>query len=137
MNANFHLSLPCFDIEKTKQFYVDDLGLTCGRSTSKWLDVNLFDHQVTFVMSENFEFKTQNYLLEDNILPLFHFGIILDETTWEEMYDRINHWTLGIPNKRTFFKDKNGEHMSFFIKDPNDYTVEFKTFVENDSIFLM
>ena len=92
MHANFHLSLPCFDLEKTKQFYVDVLGLTAGRSTSKWLDVNLFNHQVTFVTSEKFEFKAQNYLLEGNVLPLFHFGIILDETTWNAMYHKINHW---------------------------------------------
>jgi len=137
MNSNFHLSLPCFDLEKTKQFYLDVLGLPAGRSTSKWLDVNLFNHQVTFVTSEKFEFKTQNYLLEGNVLPLFHFGIILDETTWNAMYHKINHWTQRTTNKKTFFKDKNGAHLSFFVKDPNNYTVEFKTFVEKDSIFLV
>lgn len=137
MHANFHLSLPCFDLEKTKQFYVDVLGLPAGRSTSKWLDVNLFNHQVTFVTSEKFEFKTQNYLLEGNVLPLFHFGIILDETTWNAMYHKINYWTEGTTNKKTFLKDKKGAHQSFFVKDPNNYTVEFKTFVEKDSIFLV
>ena len=137
MHANFHLSLPCFDLEKTKQFYLDVLGLPAGRSTSKWLDVNLFNHQVTFVTSEKFEFKTQNYLLEGNVLPLFHFGIILDETTWNAMYHKINHWTEGTTNKKTFLKDKKGAHQSFFVKDPNNYTVEFKTFVEKDSIFLV
>lgn len=137
MNPVFHLSLPCKDIEVTRQFYVDDLGFNHGRSTSKWLDVDLFNHQITFVISEKFDIQSPSYVLEDNILPLFHFGVILDESSWEEMHDRVNHWTLDITPKKTFFRDKNGEHRSFFIKDPNGYTIEFKTFVDDDSIFLI
>ena len=79
MDIAFHLSLPCNDMEATKQFYIDDLGLKHGRSSSKWLDVDLFCHQITFVMSENFKMRSPNYVLEDNILPLFHFGVILEE----------------------------------------------------------
>lgn len=124
-------------MEATRKFYVDDLGLKSGRSSSKWLDVDLFNHQITFVVSEKFQMRAQNYVLDDNILPSFHFGVILDENLWEEMYDKVNHWTLDILPKKTFFRDKNGEHRSFFITDPNDYTIEFKTFVDNDSIFLM
>jgi len=137
MNSEFHLSLPCQNAEVTKQFYVDDLGFELGRSSALWFDVNLFGHQITFVESEKFIMKAPNYVLEDHILPLFHFGVILDENSWEEMYDRVNHWTLDITPKKTFFKDKNGEHRSFFISDPNEYKVEFKTFVKNDSIFMI
>ena len=137
MDIAFHLSLPCNDMEATKQFYIDDLGLKHGRSSSKWLDVYLFGHQITFVMSENFKMRSPNYVLEDNILPLFHFGVILEENLWEEMYDKVNHWTLEMTPKKTFFKDKNREHRSFFVKDPNDYKIEFKTFIDNDSIFLI
>ena len=137
MDIAFHLSLPCNDMEVTKQFYIDDLGLKHGRSSSKWLDVDLFGHQITFVMSENFKMRSPNYVLEDSILPLFHFGVIIEENLWEEMYDKVNHWTLEMTPKKTFFKDKNGEHRSFFIKDPSDYTIEFKTFIDNDSIFLI
>lgn len=137
MNPVFHLSLPCKNMELTKQFYIDDLGFKHGRNSSQWLDVDIFNHQITFVLSEKFKIRTPNYMLEDNMLPLFHFGIILDENSWEEMYDKVNHWTLDFTPKKTFFKDKNGEHHSFFIKDPNDYTLEFKTFVDSDSVFLI
>lgn len=137
MSVIFHLSLPCHNMEATRQFYIDDLGLKHGRNSMNWLDVNLYNHQITFVVSEKFKMQSPNYVLEDNILPLFHFGVILDENSWEEMYDKVNHWILDITPKKTFFKDKNGEHHSFFIKDPNDYTLEFKTFVNNDSVFLI
>jgi extradiol dioxygenase family protein len=136
MNPVFHLSLPCANMEATKKFYVDDLEFKHGRNSSQWLDVDLFNHQITFVLSEKFKIRTPNYMLENTILPLFHFGIILDESSWEEMYDKVNHWTLDITPKKTFFKDKNGEHHSFFIQDPNDYTLEFKTFIDSNSIFL-
>ena len=136
MNPVFHLSLPCLDMEATKKFYIDDLGFKHGRNSSQWLDLDIFNHQITFVLSEKFKMQSPNYILDDNILPLFHFGIILDEKSWEAMYDKVNYWTLDITPKKTFFKDKNGEHHSFFIKDPNNYTIEFKTFIDDNSIFL-
>lgn len=137
MNPIFHLSLPCKDIEATKKFYIDDLGFTPGRNTSQWLDVDIYNHQITFVLFDKFWMKNPSYILDSVILPMFHFGIILDEISWEEIHERVNHWTLDITPKKTFFKDKNGEHHSFFFKDPNDYTIEFKTFVDNDSVFLI
>jgi extradiol dioxygenase family protein len=35
----------------------------------------------------------------------------------------------------TFLKDETGEHVSFFIKDPNDYMLEFKSFKNSTDIF--
>ena len=137
MNPIFHLSLPCKDMDATKKFYIDDLGFKHGRNTSQWLDVDVFNHQITFVLFDKFWMNSPTYKLDASILPMFHYGIILEEEAWEEMYDKVNHWILDITPKKTFFKDKNGEHHSFFIKDPNDYTLEFKTFVDNDSIFLI
>ena len=57
MNNTFHISLPCKNIEETIKYYTEELALTIGRKTSKWVDVNLFGNQVTFVLSESFTFK--------------------------------------------------------------------------------
>jgi len=35
----------------------------------------------------------------------------------------------------TFLKDKSGEYVSFFIKDPNDYMLEFKHFKNVSDVF--
>lgn len=35
----------------------------------------------------------------------------------------------------TFFENKVGEHLSFFVKDPNGYMVEFKSFKNPDEVF--
>lgn len=135
MESTFHLSLPCKNIEETKKFYLQDLELTSGRQGSYWVDVNLFNHQITFVQVDKYKIDTPNYTLEKNILPSFHFGVILDHESWEEVYDIVNYWTLDLITKTTFFKDKSGEHMSFFVNDPNGYTIEFKSFIDYSSVF--
>ncbi|TSE05364.1 VOC family protein [Aquimarina algiphila] len=77
--AEFHLALPCEDLEKTKDFYIYKLGAKLGRFTDGWIDINLYGNQITFT--------------------------------------------------------KVGEHLSFFVKDPNGYMVEFKSFKDHGEIF--
>ena len=57
MKATFHISLPCKNIEETIKFYKENLNLEIGRQTNKWFDVNLFGNQITFVLTENYDFK--------------------------------------------------------------------------------
>lgn len=135
MNIPFHLSLPCNDLEATKKFYVEDLEMTEGRSSSNWLDINLFQHQITFVLSDKHWMNSPSYKLDSGVLPMFHFGVILEFKDWKELYKKASSRFDNLIPKKTFLKDKLGEHHSFFIKDPNGYTIEFKTFEEKDSIF--
>lgn len=136
MNVNFHLSLPCNDLNKTIQYYTEELGFNMGRSTSKWIDFNLYGTQLTFVSVKEFKFQYPFYNLDNNQLPSFHFGVILSSEEWEEVFDRINRWSIDTVIKTTFFEDQNGEQHSFFIQDPNGYYIEFKTFKERGEIFM-
>lgn len=135
MNAPFHLSLPCLDIEATKNFYVNKLGADLGRVAQNWLDINLFGNQITFTTSGKFNFSFQNYSFEGKILPSFHFGIIINKDTWDKLYNRITAQQIELFEEITFLKGKKGEHTSFFVKDPNDYMVEFKTFATKEDVF--
>lgn len=135
MDTKFHLSLPCNNIEETRKFYIDDLGLTCGRSSEKWLDINIYSHQVTFTEAGKFNFNNPNYVFEGKILPSFHFGVIVDVDTWGTIYSKLTSKNLDIVTQATFLKDKLGEHLSFFVKDPNGYMLEFKSFKEGDAVF--
>ena len=38
--------------------------------------------------------------------------------------------------KTIFMKDSVGEHLSFFVKDPNNYMLEFKCFKNDKEVFL-
>jgi hypothetical protein len=129
------MSLPCLSVKETKNFYINSIGATSGRHTQNWVDINLFGHQLTFIKAEKFNFNSPNYVFEGKILPSFHFGIIIDEKTWNETYAKLIKLDLEIVEKTTFLSNKAGEHSSFFIKDPNDYMLEFKCFKDSNNIF--
>ena len=57
MKTTFHLSLPCLDVEETRNFYGGIEGVRFGRSSTNWLDVDLYGHQLTFNASGRFSFE--------------------------------------------------------------------------------
>lgn len=135
MKAAFHLALPCGDIEKTKDFYVYILGAKQGRSTDTWMDINLYGNQLTFTETGSFNFDFKNYRLNGQLLPSFHFGVIVDTETWGKIYSRLTQKDLEVTTEATFLESKTGEHLSFFVKDPDGYSIEFKSFKYAEEIF--
>ncbi len=133
--APFHLSLPCRSISKTEDFYVDVIGAALGRHNSRWLDIDLFGNQITFTKSGEFNFAYRSYKFEDSVLPSFHFGVIVDRDTWDRIYHRLMGSEYEITTEVTFLKDQTGEHVSFFIQDPNGHMVEFKSFRKQKEMF--
>lgn len=131
----FHLSLPCVDIEDTKEFYVNILGAGIGRHSDNWIDINLYENQLTFTKVGNFKFDYKNYRFENEILPSFHFGVIVDVDLWGKLYSKLFGMNLEVTAEATFLKNKHGEHLSFFVKDPNGYQIEFKNFKNSDEVF--
>jgi hypothetical protein len=134
-NSAFHLSLPCYSVTKTKNFYLDVIGAKLGRHSTQWIDIDLFGNQITFTKSGEFSFIYKSYKFGDTILPAFHFGVILDEKTWNIMFNRLSEKRDEPTVAATFLKDKKGEHTSFFVEDPNGYVVEFKKFKETQQVF--
>jgi extradiol dioxygenase family protein len=134
-SAHFHLSLPCISITETKNFYTKLLGAQLGRHTQQWIDVNLFGHQITFTKSGEFNFRAKSYKFEGVILPSFHFGVIIPEDTWKDLYESISKRGVITSAQKTFLKNQPGEHSSFFVDDPNDYTIEFKCFAKSSEVF--
>lgn len=128
MNTSFHMSLPCLSVKETKNFYMNSIGATSGRSAQNWVDINLFGHQITFIKAGKFDFNNPNYVFEGKILPSFHFGVIIDQETWNTVYTNLKEKKLELVAQATFLEAKSGEHSSFFIKDPNGYMLEFKCF---------
>ena len=135
MEAKFHIALPCADVQKTVDFYIFNLGAKKGRSSDKWADLNLFGHQLTFTEAGYFNFNFKNYKFNDQILPAFHFGVIVDVDTWASIYTRLMSKDLDVTTEATFLENKIGEHLSFFVTDPNGYKVEFKSFKDNSEVF--
>lgn len=135
MKTQFHLALPCLDLEETREFYVGILKAVAGRRSTNWLDIDLFGHQITFAVSGDFNFQFKNYRLQEYVLPSFHFGVIVPMDTWQDLYTRLSAMDIEITTEATFLENQPGEHLSFFIQDPNGYMVEFKSFREEGDIF--
>lgn len=136
MKPNFHLALPCESIAKTSAFYQELLEATIGRQTDTWIDVNLYGNQLTFTESGSFNFQYRNYRLGTEILPSFHFGIIVLVDEWKRLYAKLFQSEEDVTTQAIFMEDKIGEHLSFFIKDPNGYMIEFKSFKNKNEVFL-
>ncbi len=136
MNIPFHLSVPCKDIEATKAFYTNHLGAKLGRRTDNWVDIDLFGHQLTFTKAGDFDFNFKNYRFNDQILPSFHFGVIVNIDTWGKTYSHLLSKNFDVTTEATFLENKIGEHLSFFVTDPDGYQVEFKCFKKDAEIFL-
>ncbi len=134
-NSPFHLALPCLSISKTEDFYVSLLGANLGRNASRWLDIDLFGNQITFTKAGNFSFSFKTYKFEDTVLPSFHFGVVVDNGTWDQLYTKLSNSDYEHTKEVVFLKDKTGEHKSFFIQDPNGHNVEFKCFSNPKEIF--
>ena len=135
MSTPFHLSLPCRSVSTTKSFYVDTLGANVGRETSTWVDIDLYGNQITFIKSASFHFDYQNYRFDDSIIPAFHFGVLLDTEVWQKLFDELNDAKITLTEKRHYLKGVPGEHQSYFLEDPNGYTVEFKCFTKKADTF--
>lgn len=134
-HSAFHLALPCYSVTKTKNFYVEVLGAKLGRHSTQWADIDLYGNQITFTKSGEFSFIYKSYKFEDQVLPSFHFGVILEEEVWKEAHHRLSKIIEGNTQAVTFLRGKNGEHTSFFVEDPNGYVVEFKCFKEANQVF--
>lgn len=135
MTTKFHVSLPCEDIIQTMDFYTNILGCEMGRNAQHWADIDLFGHQLTFTEAGKFSFENPNYLFEGKVLPSFHLGVIVNLDTWSALYKKISATEAEIVNQKTFLTSKKGEHLSFFVKDPDGYMLEFKSFKNNNEIF--
>lgn len=135
MKAVFHLALPCKNIEATKEFYTNILGATQGRKADKWTDINLYGNQLTFTEAGTFSFDFKNYKLGNNILPSFHFGVIISVDEWDKLYTKLFKSNQEVTTEVTFMQNKIGEHLSFFITDPNGYMIEFKSFKNHKEVF--
>ena len=134
MKTSFHMSLPCLSVKETKHFY-ESIGAMLGRATQSWVDVNLYGHQITFIKAGKFNFSNPNYVFEGKILPSFHFGVIIDLESWNAIYSKLKNQDIELVEQTTFLKDGIGEHTSFFVKDPNDYMLEFKSFKNPTDVF--
>ena len=131
----FHLAFPVDDLEKTRYFYTKTLGCNEGRSSDRWIDFDMYGHQVVAHLIDKVE-EVQTNPVDGDDVPASHFGVILEMKQWRQLSEKLKE--LGIkfiiePHIR--FKGEAGEQATMFFLDPCGNALEFKAFNDDKQIF--
>jgi hypothetical protein len=129
----FHIAVQVRDIPEAREFYRDVLGCTEGRSSSEWVDFNLFGHQ--FVCHLNPTLGPQGKIsshynpVDGHGVPVPHCGVVLEMNHWNELADRLRrHGMRFVVEPYVRFKGQPGEQATLFFLDPSGNALEFKSF---------
>ncbi|PZV09397.1 MAG: glyoxalase [Leptolyngbya sp.] len=131
----FHVAFPVYDLNSTRHFYETVLGCSVGRTSSTWIDFNLFGHQITAHQAEPQSIVPTNAVDGHNV-PVSHWGVILTPAEWHALADRLRQAQVEFliePYQR--FVGEVGEQFTLFITDPSGNALEFKAFAQDESIF--
>lgn len=136
INNKFHLAFPVHDLELSKDFYIKVLSCELGRESKKWVDFNLYGHQIVAHLAPEDCNNNKVNIVDGDQIPSFHFGLILEWSEWEKLYKYIQSIKIKfLINPKIRFMHQNGEQGTFFIKDPSGNVLEFKSFKDFNNIF--
>ena len=136
MNNLFHLAFPVHDLSAAREFYGSILGCEEGRSSERWIDFNLYGHQIVAHLAENSAgVKASNKVDADNV-PVPHFGIVLPMEEWRELADRLTEKGIDfVIEPKIRFAGEVGEQATMFFLDPSGNALEFKAFADFSQVF--
>lgn len=134
----FHIAFPVDDLAAARHFYGTVLGLPEGRSADRWIDFDLFGHQIV----AHFQPKTpdaqgrHSNAVDGQDVPVPHFGVVLTQADWEALASRVRRaGVLFIIEPYTRFKGEPGEQSTMFFLDPAGNALEFKAFADLRQLF--
>jgi extradiol dioxygenase family protein len=136
MNNLFHLAFPVHDLSAAREFYGSVLGCDEGRCSDRWIDFNLYGHQIVAHLAENSAgIKASNSVDTDDV-PVPHFGIVLPIDEWQQLADRLRENGVNfIIEPKIRFKGEVGEQATMFFLDPSGNALEFKAFADFSQVF--
>jgi extradiol dioxygenase family protein len=136
MNNLFHLAFPVHDLSAAREFYGGVLGCEEGRSSERWIDFDLFGHQIVTHLSENGAgVKVTNHVDADHV-PVPHFGIILPMDEFKELSEKLRSKGVEfIIEPKIRFEGEVGEQATMFFLDPSGNALEFKGFKDFSTVF--
>lgn len=134
--APFHLAFPVTDLAATRHFYTRILPGVEGRSAERWVDFDLYGHQLSaHLVAAPTGDAGQNPVDGDGV-PIPHFGVVLSWADWHGLRDRLAE--LGVIPElgpRIRFQGEIGEQATLFIRDPSGNALEFKAFQNPHRLF--
>jgi extradiol dioxygenase family protein len=132
----FHLAFPVHDLDAARGFYGSVLGCAEGRSSDRWIDFDLYGHQIVAHLDEGARAADVSNPVDGHDVPVPHFGVVLTMPDWQALADRLKAAGIrfGIePHIR--FKGQVGEQATMFFRDPSGNALEFKAFADDSMLF--
>lgn len=136
MGNLFHLAFPVNDLEAAREFYGGVLGCGEGRSSERWIDFDLYGHQIVTHLAENGSgVRAENHVDADHV-PVPHFGIILPMAEWKALAGKLEASGVKfIIEPKIRFAGEVGEQATMFFLDPSGNALEFKGFNDFSQVF--
>ncbi len=135
----FHVACPVDDLREARQFYGEVLGCAQGRSSDKWIDFNLFGHQIVAHQVEVVDSSDRRggvNPVDGHEVPVPHFGVVLPPTEWKALAARVKDAGVKFMiEPQTRFEGQPGEQSTMFFLDPAGNALEFKSFGDMDQLF--
>ena len=132
----FHIAFPVNNLISTRDFFTKVLGCSLGRESDKWIDFNMYGHQVVAHFSPEDCIKSNVNKVDSDMVSCRHFGVILPWDKWEKLREKIKNKKIRFMIKpKIRFKNLKGEQGTFFLKDPSGNVLEFKSFKNDSMVF--
>jgi extradiol dioxygenase family protein len=138
--APFHLAFPVSDLDRTREFYGQALGCPEGRSSSEWIDFDLFGHQIVAHLAPPRPLADgrgdHHNAVDGHDVPVPHFGVVLEWDDFQALADRLRaRGVTFVIEPYVRFKGQVGEQATMFFRDPSGNALEFKAFRDRGQLF--
>ncbi len=133
----FHLAFPVHDLAAAREFYGGVLGCREGRSSDRWIDFDLYGHQIVTHLADGPPPRPNavNKVDADHV-PIPHFGIVLPMDEWRELANRLRERGVAFAiEPKVRFAGEVGEQATMFFHDPSGNALEFKGFEDLSRVF--
>ena len=132
----FHLAFPVDDLAAARRFYGGVLGCPEGRSAERWIDFDLYGHQiVTHLAPEAVRARAYNPV-DGKDVPVPHFGVVLPMPEWKALAARLESANVEFVIQPTVrFEGQPGEQATMFFLDPAGNALEFKAMADPAKLF--
>jgi extradiol dioxygenase family protein len=132
----FHIAFPVDDLDAARAFYGGTLGCPEGRSSERWIDFDLFGHQIVAHLKPSSGRRMQHNSVDGHDVPVPHFGVVLPMPTWEALAARLRASGISfIIEPYIRFRGEVGEQATMFFLDPAGNALEFKAFADIGQLF--
>jgi uncharacterized protein len=134
--APFHLAFPVHDLAEARRFYGGLLACPEGRSSSEWIDFDLYGHQIVAHLAPRRDGGDHHNPVDGHDVPVPHFGVVLDWDDFHALADRLRGaGTKFVIEPYVRFAGQVGEQATMFFRDPSGNALEFKSFRDRSQLF--